>query len=82
MSAKSPKPLGFSKTIGAPQYARPLHGPIGFLPVAGPKGLPGRPRAAYLADLIGLESSAIWREVRKLSAEHTPWRPSRPALAA
>jgi hypothetical protein len=38
--------------------------------------------AAYLADLIGLESSAVWREVRKLSAEHTPQRPSCPALAA
>ena len=38
--------------------------------------------AGYLADLIGLESPAIWREVRKLSAEHKPRRPSRPALAA
>ncbi len=45
MSGKSPKPLGFSQTTGAPKYARPLEGPLGFLPVAGPKGLPGRPRA-------------------------------------
>src|ERR1700682_709279 len=45
VSSKSQKALGFSQTTGAPKYARPLEGPLGFLPVAGPKGLPGRPRA-------------------------------------
>ncbi len=45
MSGKSPKPLGFSQTTGAPKYAGPLEGPLGFLRVGGPKGLPGRPRA-------------------------------------
>src|SRR5439155_3925280 len=34
-----------SQTTGASKYARPLEGPLGFLPVGGPKGLPGRPRA-------------------------------------
>ena len=45
MSGKSPKPLGFSQTTGAPKYVRPHEGPLGFLPVGGHKGLPGRPRA-------------------------------------
>ena len=45
MSGKSPRPLGFSQTTGAPKYARPLDGPLGLLPVGGPKRLPGRPRA-------------------------------------
>jgi integrase len=45
VSSKSPKPLGFSQTTGAPKYARPIEGPLGFLRVGGPKGLPGRPRA-------------------------------------
>jgi len=45
VSGKSPKPLGFSQTTGAPKYARPLDAPLGFLPVGRPKGLPGRPRA-------------------------------------
>jgi integrase len=45
VSAKSPKPLGFSQTTGAPKYAKPLEGPLGFLAVGGPRGLPGRPRA-------------------------------------
>jgi integrase len=45
VSGKSPKPLGISQTTGAPKYGRPLEGPLGFLNVGGPKGLPGRPRA-------------------------------------
>ena len=44
MSAKSPKPLGFSQTTGAPKYARPPEAPLGFSPVGRPKELPGRPR--------------------------------------
>jgi hypothetical protein len=38
--------------------------------------------ARYLADLIGLESSAIWREARKLAAEGVPARASRQVMAA
>jgi hypothetical protein len=37
--------------------------------------------AAYLADLIGLNGSAIWREARKL-AEGFPDAVDRPAIAA
>jgi hypothetical protein len=36
----------------------------------------------YLADLIGLEASAIWREARKLAAEGVPARASRHVMAA
>ena len=36
----------------------------------------------YLADLIGLEASAIWREARKLAAEGVPARASRQVIAA
>jgi hypothetical protein len=36
---------------------------------------------AYLADLIGLNGSAIWREARKLGESHGD-RFSRPAIAA
>jgi hypothetical protein len=38
--------------------------------------------ARYLADLIGLEASAIWREARKLAAEGVPARSSRRVMAA
>jgi hypothetical protein len=38
--------------------------------------------ARYLADLIGLEASAIWREARKLAAEGVPARASRQVIAA
>ena len=38
--------------------------------------------ARYLADLIGLESSAIWRDARKLAAEGVPARASRQVMAA
>ncbi len=38
--------------------------------------------ARYLADLIGLEASAIWREARKLAAEGVPARVSRQVMAA
>jgi hypothetical protein len=37
--------------------------------------------AAYLADLIGLNGSAIWREARQLGENHSD-RVSRPAIAA
>jgi hypothetical protein len=37
--------------------------------------------AAYLADLIGLNGSAIWRETRKLGESHCD-QVSRPAMAA
>lgn len=37
--------------------------------------------AAYLADLIGLNGSAIWREARKLAACHCE-RVSRASIAA
>lgn len=37
--------------------------------------------AAYLADLIGLDGSAIWREARRL-AESQSDRVSHPAIAA
>ena len=37
--------------------------------------------AAYLADVIGLDGSAIWREARKLGESHYD-RASRPAIAA
>jgi hypothetical protein len=37
--------------------------------------------AAYLADLIGLDGSAIWREARKLGESECD-RVSRPAIAA
>jgi hypothetical protein len=36
----------------------------------------------YLADLIGLEASAIWREARKLAAEGVPARAGRQVIAA
>jgi hypothetical protein len=38
--------------------------------------------ARYLADLIGLEASAIWREARTLAAEGVPARASRQVMAA
>lgn len=38
--------------------------------------------ASYLADLVGLEASAIWREARKLAAEGVPGGMSREAIAA
>ena len=38
--------------------------------------------ARYLADLIGLEASAIWREARKLAAEGVPAGASRQVTAA
>jgi hypothetical protein len=38
--------------------------------------------ARYLADLIGLEASAIWREARKLAADGVPARLSRQVVAA
>lgn len=38
--------------------------------------------ARYLADLIGLEASAIWREARKLAAEGVPTPVSRQIMAA
>jgi hypothetical protein len=38
--------------------------------------------ARYLADLIGLEASAIGREVRKLAAEGIPSRMERHVIAA
>jgi hypothetical protein len=38
--------------------------------------------ARYLADLIGLEASAIWREARKFAAEGVPTRASRQVIAA
>jgi hypothetical protein len=37
--------------------------------------------AAYLADLVGLDGSAIWREARKLGESDCD-RVSRPAIAA
>ena len=37
--------------------------------------------AAYLADLIGLNGSAIWREARKLAKSQCD-HVSRPAIAA
>ena len=37
--------------------------------------------AAYLADLIGLHGSAIWREARKLAESHCD-QLSRPEIAA
>jgi len=37
--------------------------------------------SAYLADLIGLDGSAIWREARKLSESRCD-RVSRPSIAA
>jgi len=36
----------------------------------------------YLADLLGLEASAIWREARKLAAEGVPAGVSRHEIAA
>lgn len=36
----------------------------------------------HLADLIGLEASAIWREARKLAADGVPARTSRQLIAA
>jgi len=38
--------------------------------------------ARYLADLIGLEASAIWREARKLASEGVPARASHQVVAA
>lgn len=38
--------------------------------------------AAYLADLIGLNGSAIWREARKLAAEGVPVRMRPEPMAA
>lgn len=40
--------------------------------------------SAYLADLIGLNGSAIWREARKLGESHCDHcdRVNRPAIAA
>jgi hypothetical protein len=38
--------------------------------------------AAYLADLVGLEAPAIWREARKRASERIPGRVCRTALAA
>lgn len=38
--------------------------------------------ARYLADLIGLEASAIWREARKVAAKGIPARASRQVIAA
>ncbi len=38
--------------------------------------------AAYLADLVGLQASAIWREARKLAGETRPDLCGRRAIAA
>ena len=52
-------------------------------PYAGQAGLfLGSAWAAYLADLVGLEASAIWRDARKLAAEGSPARASRQLIAA
>lgn len=52
-------------------------------PYVGQAGLfLGSAWAAYLADLIGLEASAIWREANKLAAEGVPARASRQLMAA
>ncbi|MDQ6879379.1 MAG: hypothetical protein M3082_17135 [Candidatus Dormibacteraeota bacterium] len=52
-------------------------------PYAGQAGLfLASARARYLADLIGLEASAIWREARKLASEGVPARANRELAAA
>ncbi len=38
--------------------------------------------AAYLADLIGLHGSAVWREARRLGESQYSRAPRRPAMAA